>query len=228
MTTRKHAIDPITLEVVRNKLEGIANEMQMTLLHSAFSPIVKEGMDCSASLFTADAPDHRAGDRDPDPPGHHDPRAEGGHRQVSDGDDGGRRRLHPERSLLRRHAPARHHAVPAGVRRRSRRRLQRRDRPPPGRGRHGAGLDTDERDRDLPGRAAHPAAALHPRRPGRRDAGGAPALQHPLVRHVHGRPERATRRLQGRGTAAGRTVRGLRRRTRSRASSSSCWIAPRR
>ena len=40
---------------LRNKLEGIANEMQMTLLHSAFSPIVKEGMDCSAALFTADA-----------------------------------------------------------------------------------------------------------------------------------------------------------------------------
>jgi N-methylhydantoinase B/oxoprolinase/acetone carboxylase alpha subunit len=48
------ALDPVTLEVVRNKLEGIANEMQMTLLHSAFSPIVKEGMDCSAALFTAD------------------------------------------------------------------------------------------------------------------------------------------------------------------------------
>src|SRR3954468_10693007 len=47
-------IDPITLEVVRNKLDGIANEMQMTLLHSAFSPIVKEGMDCSAAIFTAD------------------------------------------------------------------------------------------------------------------------------------------------------------------------------
>lgn len=30
------------------------NEMQQTLLHSAFSPIVKEGMDCSAALFTAD------------------------------------------------------------------------------------------------------------------------------------------------------------------------------
>jgi N-methylhydantoinase B len=51
-TARK--IDPITLEVVRNKLEGIANEMQMTLLQSAFSPIVKEGMDCSAAIFTAD------------------------------------------------------------------------------------------------------------------------------------------------------------------------------
>ncbi len=55
MNTNPTAMDPITLEVVRNKLEGIANEMQMTLLHSAFSPIVKEGMDCSASLFTADA-----------------------------------------------------------------------------------------------------------------------------------------------------------------------------
>ena len=47
-------IDAITLEVVRNKLEGIANEMQATLLFSAFSPIVKEAMDCSAALFTAD------------------------------------------------------------------------------------------------------------------------------------------------------------------------------
>jgi len=48
------ARDPITVEVIRNKLEGISNEMQSTLLHSAFSPIVKEGMDCSAALFTAD------------------------------------------------------------------------------------------------------------------------------------------------------------------------------
>jgi len=46
-------IDPVTLEVVRNRLEGIANEMQFTLLHSSFSPIVKEAMDCSAALFTA-------------------------------------------------------------------------------------------------------------------------------------------------------------------------------
>ena len=45
-------LDPITLEVVRNKLDGIANEMQSTLLRSSFSPIVKEGQDASASLFT--------------------------------------------------------------------------------------------------------------------------------------------------------------------------------
>ena len=46
------AADPITLEVVRNKLDGIANEMQSTLVRSSFSPIVKEGLDASASLFT--------------------------------------------------------------------------------------------------------------------------------------------------------------------------------
>ena len=47
-------LDPITLEVVRNKLDGIANEMQSTLLRSSFSTVVKEGLDASASLFTAD------------------------------------------------------------------------------------------------------------------------------------------------------------------------------
>ena len=45
-------LDPITVEVVRYKLEGIANEMNATLLRSSFSPIVKEGRDASASLFT--------------------------------------------------------------------------------------------------------------------------------------------------------------------------------
>ena len=50
--TNPTASDPITLEVVRNKLDGIANEMQSTLVRSSFSPIVKEGLDASASLFT--------------------------------------------------------------------------------------------------------------------------------------------------------------------------------
>jgi N-methylhydantoinase B len=48
------SLDPITVEVIRNKLEGIANEMQQTLLRSSFSPIVKEGLDASASLFTVE------------------------------------------------------------------------------------------------------------------------------------------------------------------------------
>src|SRR4051812_42007872 len=46
------AVDPVTAEIVRYKLEGIANEMNATTLRSAFSPIVKEGRDASASIFT--------------------------------------------------------------------------------------------------------------------------------------------------------------------------------
>ena len=50
--TKANGLDPITVEVVRHKLEGVANEMQQTLLRSSFSPIVKEGLDASSSLFT--------------------------------------------------------------------------------------------------------------------------------------------------------------------------------
>src|SRR5687767_3819843 len=50
--TTSAGIDPITADVVRYKLEGIANEMQATVLRSSFSVIVKEGMDASSSLFT--------------------------------------------------------------------------------------------------------------------------------------------------------------------------------
>lgn len=48
------SIDPITSEVIRNKLSGIANEMQSILLRSSFSPIVREGLDASAALFTVE------------------------------------------------------------------------------------------------------------------------------------------------------------------------------
>lgn len=53
-TARENTLDPITLEVVRHKIEGIADEMEDTLLRSSFSPIVKEGLDASASLFMPD------------------------------------------------------------------------------------------------------------------------------------------------------------------------------
>lgn len=44
--------DPITIEVIRNRLDTIAEEMETVLLRSSCSPIVKEGLDASASLFT--------------------------------------------------------------------------------------------------------------------------------------------------------------------------------
>jgi N-methylhydantoinase B len=46
-------VDPITLEVLRNRFDSIAEEIQVTLLRSSYSVILKEGEDCSAGLFTA-------------------------------------------------------------------------------------------------------------------------------------------------------------------------------
>ncbi len=46
-------IDPILLEVLRNRLDAIADEMELTILRSAASPIVKEGLDASSALFDA-------------------------------------------------------------------------------------------------------------------------------------------------------------------------------
>jgi N-methylhydantoinase B len=45
------SIDLITLEVLRNKFDVIADEMEIALLRSSYSPIVKEGMDASSALF---------------------------------------------------------------------------------------------------------------------------------------------------------------------------------
>jgi N-methylhydantoinase B len=47
------AIDPVTLEVLRNRLDSIAEEIQLTLLRSSYSVILKEGEDCSAAVFNA-------------------------------------------------------------------------------------------------------------------------------------------------------------------------------
>lgn len=44
-------VDPVTLEVVRNKLDSIADEMELTLLKSSHSAVVKEALDASAAVF---------------------------------------------------------------------------------------------------------------------------------------------------------------------------------
>ncbi|MCC7105895.1 MAG: hydantoinase B/oxoprolinase family protein [Chloroflexi bacterium] len=48
------SIDPITLEVIRNRLDVVAQEMESALIRSAFSVVIKEGADCSCALFTAE------------------------------------------------------------------------------------------------------------------------------------------------------------------------------
>ena len=47
------AIDPVTLEVLRNQLEGIAAEMGTVLIRGAYSPNITERQDCSTALFDA-------------------------------------------------------------------------------------------------------------------------------------------------------------------------------
>ncbi|MDH3462832.1 MAG: hydantoinase B/oxoprolinase family protein [Acidimicrobiia bacterium] len=47
-------IDPITLEVARNRLASIADEMGTVLRRTSLSPNIKERSDCSAAVFTAD------------------------------------------------------------------------------------------------------------------------------------------------------------------------------
>jgi N-methylhydantoinase B len=47
-------IDPVTLEVLRNRFDSIAEGIQLTLLRSSYSVILKEGEDCSAAVFSGE------------------------------------------------------------------------------------------------------------------------------------------------------------------------------
>ena len=52
---RPNTIDPITLEVLRNALESIADEMGAVLKRTSFSPNIKERMDASCAIFDVEA-----------------------------------------------------------------------------------------------------------------------------------------------------------------------------
>lgn len=44
--------DPITLEVLRNALQSVAEEMGVTLIRTALSPNIKDRRDCSTAIYT--------------------------------------------------------------------------------------------------------------------------------------------------------------------------------
>ena len=46
-------LDPVTLAVVKGRLEQIADEMDATLFRSAFNPIIAEAHDASHGLYDA-------------------------------------------------------------------------------------------------------------------------------------------------------------------------------
>jgi N-methylhydantoinase B len=47
-------VDPITTEIIRNAFISIANDMNATLIRSAFTPVIYEGKDCSVALIDED------------------------------------------------------------------------------------------------------------------------------------------------------------------------------
>ena len=51
MSTRPAGIDPITREVVQNRLTGIVREMSITLQRASYSPIIYEVKDFSSVLL---------------------------------------------------------------------------------------------------------------------------------------------------------------------------------
>ena len=51
----RNIVDPVTLEVLRNALESIADEMGAVLKRTSFSPNIKERMDASCAIFDAEA-----------------------------------------------------------------------------------------------------------------------------------------------------------------------------
>lgn len=48
------AVDPVTLEVIRNSCVTIAEEMNANLIRTGYSPNIKERRDCSCALFDGD------------------------------------------------------------------------------------------------------------------------------------------------------------------------------
>ena len=141
--------DPIMLEVFNNLFMSIAEQMGVALQNTAYSVNIKERLDFSCAVFAHDGtlvanaphmPVHLGLDG---PLGRDDhPRQQGTHQAG--------RRLRHQRALQRRHAPAGHHGLHAGVRRQEEEHpvLGRLARPPRRRRRHLARLDVAECDHD--------------------------------------------------------------------------------
>ena len=51
MTSTK--MDPVTLAILKGRLEQIADEMDATLFRAAFSPVIAEARDASHGIYEA-------------------------------------------------------------------------------------------------------------------------------------------------------------------------------
>ena len=53
-SSRRTVLDASRLEILSNALNAITEEIQLTLLRSAYSQVVKEAQDASCAIFTAE------------------------------------------------------------------------------------------------------------------------------------------------------------------------------
>ena len=111
--------DPVLLEVFNNLFMAIAEQMGEALRNTAQSVNIKERLDFSCAVFDADGALVANAPHMPVHLGSMDRSVETIIRAARRR-DAPRRRLHAQRALQRRHAPARHHRRHAGVRRRRR------------------------------------------------------------------------------------------------------------
>ena len=65
---RRPRVDPVTLQIVGNALASIADEMATTIIRTAHSTVVRDGMDFSAGALRRGGRDGRAGGQRPVPP----------------------------------------------------------------------------------------------------------------------------------------------------------------
>ena len=162
--------DPIEFELFKNALFGVADEMALTVFRTTYSGVLKDNMDYSTALFDGDGVLVAQGLT---LPGHLGsmPTAIAAVKSAFAGRVDPGRRVHPQRPVPRRHAPARRLRVQADLPRRRRmiawagavcHHTDVGGRVP--------GLERVGLDRDLPGGAAHPAAEALRARRAQRDA----------------------------------------------------------
>ena len=210
-------IDPIAFELFKNAIFSIADEMALTVFRTTYSGVLKDNMDYSTGFADADGKLVAQGLTLPGHLGSVPTALESIMRHY--GDDMVRgRRLHHERPVRRRHAPARHLRLQAALSRGQAPRLRRDRLPPHRRRRPGRRLERLGLDRDLRRGPAHRAAeALR--------GGQAQQDDHDLHREERApagegvrRPARPARRLPHRRAAVRRAGRQATARSRPRPS----------
>ena len=198
--------DPIAFELFKNAIFSIADEMALTVFRTTYSGVLKDNMDYSTGFADAEGKLVAQGLTLPGHLGSVPTAMESIMRHYRD-DMAAGRRVHHERPVRRRHAPARHLRLQAAVPRGRAARVRLHRVPPHRRRRARRRLERLRLDRDLRRGAAHPAA---------QDLRGGQAQQdaddlHREERAPAGegvrRPARAARRLPHRREAVRRAGR---------------------